>query len=351
MSNLTTNEIVSMCAYTMCAADGNISDEEIIALSENKFFSKYHKDEYVELFLEIIAEEKIIETLEEGCKILKGESEDFKIDLIDSLTELLLADGEIEDNELSILNIISESMGINSNKLSDLLKTHSERTVEKFTYSLEEIVTICALIMAGIDGDISESEIQLIKNDNFFQKYFQDTAINMYAKITAVEKRLEAIEKFTLLKEQDDEFKKSLIFSLLDLSASDGNIDDYEKGLIVKISNAAGITEDELSEILKSWVEKVKTKIAAKKSTQSNSTDSSCFVVTATYGDVNHPIVVDFRAYRDKNLSTHYLGKVFVKIYYQIGPCFAKVIKSNKILKKVTREFLVEPLHRHINRR
>lgn len=339
------DQIVSICAYTMCSADGNISDEEIISLSQNKFFSTYHKEEYVRIFEGLIAEEKLIDTLKDGCKILESESEDFKIDLIDSLTELLLADGEIEENELTILNIVSESIGFNSGKLTDLLNTYTQRTVDKFTYSLEESVTICSLIMAGIDGHLSESEIQMIKNDNFFQKYFQNTAVDMYAKITAVEKRVEVIEKFTLLKEQDDEFKRSLIFSLLDLSASDGNIDDYEKGLIVAISNAAGITEDELSKILNSWVEKVRSQIAAKKSTQSNSTDSSCFVVTATYGDVNHPVVNDFRLYRDSVLMKYLLGRVFINFYYIIGPFFASIIKSHSNLRKLARLYLIQPIH------
>lgn len=84
-------------------------------------------------------------------------------------------------------------------------------------------------------------------------------------------------------------------------------------------------------------------------STPSNSNSSSnCFVVTATMGDVNHPIVNDFRTFRDEHLLTNYLGKHFVSLYYKIGPYFASLIDKNTWLKKMTLEKFIKPIHKRI---
>ena len=84
-----------------------------------------------------------------------------------------------------------------------------------------------------------------------------------------------------------------------------------------------------------------------KESSPSNSS-SNCFVVTATMGDVNHPIVNDFRTFRDEHLLTNYFGKHFVSLYYKIGPYFASLIEKNTWLKKMTFEKFIKPIHKRI---
>jgi hypothetical protein len=73
----------------------------------------------------------------------------------------------------------------------------------------------------------------------------------------------------------------------------------------------------------------------------------NCFVVTATMGDINHPVVNDFRNYRDDVLSNTILGRLFIKVYYQIGPYLSEIIKRNNTLFRISRN-LVLKLHKRI---
>lgn len=75
---------------------------------------------------------------------------------------------------------------------------------------------------------------------------------------------------------------------------------------------------------------------------------SSCFVVTATMGDTNHPIVNDFRNFRDEYLLTNYFGKLLVYFYYIIGPYFASLIEKKKWLKNLTYKKFIKPIHKII---
>ncbi len=79
---------------------------------------------------------------------------------------------------------------------------------------------------------------------------------------------------------------------------------------------------------------------------KSNS-NSNCFVVTATMGDINHPVVTDFRNYRDKVLLNTIFGRLFIKVYYQIGPTLSEIIKKNKVLFKISRAIILM-LHRKL---
>jgi hypothetical protein len=55
---------------------------------------------------------------------------------------------------------------------------------------------------------------------------------------------------------------------------------------------------------------------------------SGCFVLTACYGDENHPTVTTFRNFRDDYLLKNNLSKRTVVFYYKHGPRAAQVIQS-----------------------
>lgn len=74
---------------------------------------------------------------------------------------------------------------------------------------------------------------------------------------------------------------------------------------------------------------------------------SNCFVVTTTMGDINHPVVVDFRNYRDNVLMNYYFGRFFIYIYYRIGPFLSKVIKANSFLFSISKKIIIK-LHSKI---
>ena len=54
---------------------------------------------------------------------------------------------------------------------------------------------------------------------------------------------------------------------------------------------------------------------------------SGCFVATCAYGDADHPDVMFLRLYRDLELSSHATGRLFIWIYYALGPSLANMIR------------------------
>ncbi len=50
-----------------------------------------------------------------------------------------------------------------------------------------------------------------------------------------------------------------------------------------------------------------------------SSSGRSCFIVTATMGNYNHPVVIDLRQFRNDWLLKRNLGKTFVNWYYIHG--------------------------------
>ena len=71
------------------------------------------------------------------------------------------------------------------------------------------------------------------------------------------------------------------------------------------------------------------------------SNTKNCFIVTTTMGDINHPVVVDFRRYRDEVLLNTYFGRVFINIYYKVGPVLSKVIKTNSFIFTISKKLIL----------
>ena len=69
-----------------------------------------------------------------------------------------------------------------------------------------------------------------------------------------------------------------------------------------------------------------------------------CFVATACYGDYDAPEVMVLRHFRDDKLLKTFLGKVFVEFYYSISPFFATLISKSNLLKKLVRQYFLQPI-------
>ena len=62
-----------------------------------------------------------------------------------------------------------------------------------------------------------------------------------------------------------------------------------------------------------------------------------CFVLTACYEDQNHPVVINFRNFRNEKLLTNSLGSALVVLYYKHGPKVAKYISDKPLVKNFFR--------------
>jgi tetratricopeptide (TPR) repeat protein len=77
--------------------------------------------------------------------------------------------------------------------------------------------------------------------------------------------------------------------------------------------------------------------------TKKASTDSKCFVATATMGDRDHPVVVLLREFRDAWLLERKYGPIFIKFYHKISPYLAMIINKNRCLKRISYALIIRP--------
>ncbi len=68
--------------------------------------------------------------------------------------------------------------------------------------------------------------------------------------------------------------------------------------------------------------------------------DSSCFIATAVYEDVQHPQLVKLRSFRDEHLMASGLGRIFVRFYYAVGPTLALIPARLPSVKRLLRAVL-----------
>jgi len=72
------------------------------------------------------------------------------------------------------------------------------------------------------------------------------------------------------------------------------------------------------------------------------SSESDCFVVTATFDTPDAGFVVDrYRSFRDRYLLRNFIGIGLVRSYYLIGPHLANLVKSNLLLKSISKKLLL----------
>jgi hypothetical protein len=64
--------------------------------------------------------------------------------------------------------------------------------------------------------------------------------------------------------------------------------------------------------------------------------------------DPHHPIVEEFRAYRDRKLLSNIVGKTFVYCYYKVGPFVSLLISKSRILQKLSFKLFVNPVYKQI---
>jgi Sel1 repeat len=69
----------------------------------------------------------------------------------------------------------------------------------------------------------------------------------------------------------------------------------------------------------------------------SSTSKGGCFVLTACYGNENHPVVKDFRGFRDQVLLVTPMGKALVGTYYKHGPAAADYVRNKPRLKMMLR--------------
>lgn len=72
--------------------------------------------------------------------------------------------------------------------------------------------------------------------------------------------------------------------------------------------------------------------------------DTTCQMV-ASYGDPDHPQLNDLRTFRDETLTSSWLGRRLVSIYYFITPYTVNLAKRSALARFLTITCIGRPLH------
>lgn len=74
-----------------------------------------------------------------------------------------------------------------------------------------------------------------------------------------------------------------------------------------------------------------------------NCKEQGCIIITACYGEISQEVQIS-RFFRDNFLASNLLGRLAIDGYYKISPYIVYKMKQFKILKKVVRSIVVNPI-------
>ncbi len=70
----------------------------------------------------------------------------------------------------------------------------------------------------------------------------------------------------------------------------------------------------------------------------------SCFIAIAAYGSSMVTELDLLRTWRDIELSSMYIGRIFIGIYYRLSPPIARFIEERDVLRMIVRTLLIIPI-------
>ena len=127
-TDFTLAEAVICCALYTSGSDGNFDETELNVIVNHPFFSQFDVDANKQVFLDLVNSGNLNDIMKsEFPKVFEGCDQKFKVDMINATVKIIIADGEIEDGELVILNFIGELMGLSGEEVLEIMKAENER--------------------------------------------------------------------------------------------------------------------------------------------------------------------------------------------------------------------------------
>ena len=114
-----------LSALFMCASDGNIDDSEVKAIQSDAYWSKLLYEGCVDEFSALEFEDLKTLCAEQAVKHIATEEE--QLEYIDALLRLILADGEVDEHEILLLNMLVDPLGITPEALTKIIEGYSQR--------------------------------------------------------------------------------------------------------------------------------------------------------------------------------------------------------------------------------
>ena len=351
----TIKDVITICSLHLSSLDGDIDEREIGVIIDDGFLSKYYNDKSKDLFISLKKEDLLNDEFFSNTfkPILSKESKKTKLGFISSLVKIGQSDGSLDEVERKFITVLSDTSGLTSNDLKKIFDDYGKNNSE---YSVGDAVIISALCVASIDGNIDDEEWSVVRENPFFKKYYTTESLDKATEIIKSEDNslLKVIKNdLGFLINETESFKKSFINAIVKVVISGENFGKNELSVLDTISGIVGLTKSQVDLFINEENERIKKEteeLKKQNTTNSQKESSSCFVVTATMGDTNHPIVNDFRKYRDNNLTNSFVGNIFINVYYYIGPYLANLIERSSVLKNFSFKFIITPLHNYIKK-
>lgn len=217
-------------------------------------------------------------------------------------------------------------------------------------FTKSESIILISLFLSASDGNIDDKELEVIIKDEFFSKHYNSSTFDLFIELIKQEKSFIDLIKNECsksFKNPSKKFQEDFIESLVRLVIADDEVEENELVVLNLAGEIIGLNQEEVLDLMKNYNKKQQQKL--KKIKEENS--SSCFVVTATMGDDQHPVVNDFRFYRDNSLSNNIFGEGFIRIYYLIGPFIANIIRKDYRLREFSFKYLIYPIHKYLNKK
>jgi hypothetical protein len=71
---------------------------------------------------------------------------------------------------------------------------------------------------------------------------------------------------------------------------------------------------------------------------------SGCYIASVIYGSETAPQVITLKNWRDQRLSSHLIGRTFIRTYYFLSPIIAKRLGKHPEVSRFIKQRLLDPL-------
>jgi len=123
-TNFTIDEAVAICALYMGFSDGELDDTEVSVIVRDTFFAKHNAGEHVDLFVQLVKRGNLLDLMkDEFPQTFSNCDYEFKHTLIKALIQVIIADGEVAENEVSLLNFVGGLLGLSGEQVSEIIES------------------------------------------------------------------------------------------------------------------------------------------------------------------------------------------------------------------------------------
>jgi len=127
-SKYTIDEAVIYSSLYVVCIDGKIDDNEVNIVRKHAFLGQYYTMELEEKFLTLLRNEHdFVSMIKDDFKETYNDVDpSFKKDFINAITKIIIADEEVDENESLALALISKSLGLSGDEVTNIIKEETQ---------------------------------------------------------------------------------------------------------------------------------------------------------------------------------------------------------------------------------